>query len=70
VSHVDPGKQNDVGRLHSSVADHLYYSRLLGLLASVTGGLSTYVQEALAIGSTCTQNPASFGLDWRTQMIL
>ena len=32
------------------VADHFQYSCLLGLLAPVTDGLSTYVQEPLAIG--------------------
>jgi len=32
------------------VADHFQYSCLLGLLAPVTDGLSTYVRELLAIG--------------------
>jgi len=31
------------------VADHFWYSCLLGLLASVTDGLSTCVQESLVI---------------------
>jgi len=32
------------------VADHFYYSFLIGLLAPFTGGLSTYVQEPLVVG--------------------
>ena len=37
------------------VADHLWYSCILGLLALITDGLSPYVQEPLAIGGRgCT----------------
>ena len=36
--------------MKSVVAEHFVYSCLLGLLASVTDDLSTYVQEPLAIG--------------------
>ena len=32
------------------VANHFYYSCLLGLLAPVTDGLSTYIQEPLEKG--------------------
>ena len=32
------------------LADHFLYSCLLGILSPVTGCLSTYVQEPLAIG--------------------
>ena len=32
------------------VADRFWYRCLFGLLASVTGGVSTYVREMLAIG--------------------
>ena len=43
------------------VADHFWYRCLLGLLSSVTGGLSTYVQEPLAISRRgCTGRDLTF----------
>ena len=33
------------------IADHLWYSCILGLLVPITDGLSPYVQEPLAMGS-------------------